>query len=93
MDSVWVPHPKAGQRLLPNVIDDLARDEPARVIFEEALGDGFRKTTVKKFANAINRTAWWLETHLGGKGVDFETLGYIGPGLYFSFGCSETERY
>lgn len=74
----------AGQRLIPAVIDELASIEPDRVIYEYAIGatvsDGMEKVTMKAYSNAINRTAWWLENHLG-KSKTFEPLGYIGPGM------------
>lgn len=39
---------------------------------------GFRDISARVFANAVNRTAWWLESELG-KGSSFQTIGYIGP--------------
>jgi thioester reductase-like protein len=72
-----------GRRLLPNAIDDLARSEPQRTLYSIPIGstasDGFRSVTASEFANAVNRAAWFLENALGGKGVNFETLGYMGP--------------
>lgn len=83
----WKPRPDTGRRLLPNVVDDLARDESNRILFEQPLGSsadaGFQKTTCREFANAIKRAAWWLEKTLSGKSTTFETIGYIGPGELF----------
>jgi hypothetical protein len=73
----------AGRRLIPAVIDELAVEEPDRVIYEFARGtrvaDGMTKLPMKDYANSINRAAWWLEKELG-KSTNFEPLGYIGPG-------------
>lgn len=73
----------AGQRLIPTVIDELALQEPERIIYEYLKGnkatDGIVKVRMADYANAINRTAWWLESELG-KCTTFEALGYIGPG-------------
>ncbi|KAH7400247.1 hypothetical protein BKA64DRAFT_723003 [Cadophora sp. MPI-SDFR-AT-0126] len=73
----------AGQRLIPAVIDELALQEPDRIIYEYVRGavvaDGMVKISMATYANAINRTAWYLENELG-KCTTFEPLGYIGPG-------------
>ncbi|KAL8788421.1 MAG: hypothetical protein Q9195_007300 [Heterodermia aff. obscurata] len=39
---------------------------------------GFRDISARIFANAVDRVAWWLEAELG-RGVDFPSIGYIGP--------------
>ncbi|KAH8810616.1 hypothetical protein F5884DRAFT_257643 [Xylogone sp. PMI_703] len=74
---------EAGRVLIPHAIDDLGRDEPDRILYEfprhNDLTQGFQSVSAGVFANAINRAAWYLEDSLG-KGVNFETLGYIGPG-------------
>lgn len=77
---------KFGNRLLPNTVDEISVEDPQRVLYSTPLGqtpaDGFQSVTASEFANAVNRTSWFLERTLGGRGVDFETLGYIGPSKY-----------
>ncbi|RFU26072.1 hypothetical protein B7463_g10277, partial [Scytalidium lignicola] len=74
---------QAGRVLIPYAIDDLSRDEPDRILYEfpreTSVANGFRSVSAGVFANAINRASWFLEKSLG-KGIDFETLGYVGPG-------------
>lgn len=71
-----------GRRLVVTIVDDMARDEPDRVVYSLPLtrnvADGFRDITAFELANAVNRTAWWLESKLG-KGLSFPTIGYMGP--------------
>lgn len=75
------PSPSYGQRLLPVVIDDAARDEPDRVIFyvprNNQPSQGYEVVTVSIFSNAINRLCWWLESQLGSQTAP-KTIGYIG---------------
>lgn len=71
----------AEHRLVPHQIDDLARDDPERVVYELAetvdVNKPFQKVTAKQYANAINRAASWLEKTLG-KREGFPTVGYLG---------------
>ncbi|KAG4268281.1 hypothetical protein FPRO04_12542 [Fusarium proliferatum] len=71
-----------GRRLIPCILDEMSRDEPDRVIYSIAksadISKGFTEITAREFANAVNKTAWWLE-HLVGKSESFQTIGYIGP--------------
>ncbi|KAH8895924.1 L-aminoadipate-semialdehyde dehydrogenase [Thozetella sp. PMI_491] len=71
-----------GERLLPNIIDELAQEDPGHILYAFPRGgkleNGFRDVSAKELANAINRTAWWLES-LMGRSTSFETLAYIGP--------------
>ncbi|KAI1333833.1 L-aminoadipate-semialdehyde dehydrogenase [Xylariaceae sp. FL0016] len=76
---------KPGHRLLPVVVDEAARDNPDRIVYTVPhlgdsgdSGDSFEDITALRFANAINRTAHWIETHLG-RSDSFDTIGYIGP--------------
>lgn len=75
--------PAYGQRLLPPLIDERARELPNRIMFSFAKtddpSDGFLDVTAQQFANAINRAAWWIQSHLG-KGSNYPTVGYLGPG-------------
>jgi acyl-CoA synthetase (AMP-forming)/AMP-acid ligase II len=72
-----------GHRLLPHVVDELAQTDPDRVLYEfpssnDRLSDTFVHVTARQYANAINRTAWWLETALGRR-PSSPTVGYEGP--------------
>lgn len=71
-----------GRRLLPLLIDEIAAQDPERpwvsVAKTDNLQDGFQDLSYRRFANAINRMAWWLESSIG-KGQNHETLAYIGP--------------
>lgn len=72
-----------GRRLIPNIIDGRARDDPERVVYSIPVSStdfslGFRDVNARDLANAINRTAWWLKSAL----VDSlcsRSVGYIGP--------------
>ncbi|KAI1277788.1 hypothetical protein F5Y07DRAFT_73654 [Xylaria sp. FL0933] len=72
----------AGNRLIPNVVDEAARDNPDRVVYTIPHltddGDSFEDVTALRFANAVNRACRWIEGVLG-KGKNFEAIGYIGP--------------
>ncbi|KAJ2984504.1 hypothetical protein NUW58_g6025 [Xylaria curta] len=72
----------AGNRLIPNVVDEAARDNPDRVVYTiphlTDEGDSFEDITALRFANAVNRACRWIESVLG-KGKNFEAIGYIGP--------------
>ncbi|KAF2972037.1 hypothetical protein GQX73_g1567 [Xylaria multiplex] len=74
--------PIAGNRLIPNVVDEAARDNPDRVVYTIPHltddGDSFEDITALRFANAVNRACRWIEGVLG-KGKNFEAIGYIGP--------------
>lgn len=82
MGSSPTTSPEFGQRLLPTLIDQLAKDRPddlfALVPKSNDLNDGFRNITLRDFATCINSVAFWLEDNLG-KSTSFETLAYIGP--------------
>ena len=69
-----------GRRLIPTLIDDIARDDPKRpfisVPLDFNLGDEYRDVCYSSFANAVNKCAWWLESQLG-KSSTFETITYI----------------
>lgn len=73
----------AGRRLIPHVVDELAGEEPDRVLYEfptdnHAADLTFTKVTARRYANAVNRAAWLLHNELG-RGHDFPTIGYTGP--------------
>jgi len=73
--------PSCGQRLLPTLIDEIARSDPERPFAAIARTtkpeDGYDDVTFYRFAKAIDRCAWWLENKLG-KGAGHETIAYIG---------------
>ncbi|KAI0970741.1 hypothetical protein F4678DRAFT_461874 [Xylaria arbuscula] len=73
-----------GQRLLPHIIDDVARKDPQRVILLTARSsnpkDGWAQMTFGEYANAINKCAQDIVDRYGraSKGA-FPTIAYIGP--------------
>ncbi|KAF5979584.1 nonribosomal peptide synthetase MxcG (component of the myxochelin iron transport regulon) [Fusarium bulbicola] len=73
--------PAYGHRLLPVVIDEIARDEPDRVLFytphNGQPSQGYDEVTTKIFANSINRLCGWLDSQLGSPTVS-KTIAYIG---------------
>ncbi|KAL8980929.1 MAG: hypothetical protein Q9205_004133 [Flavoplaca limonia] len=79
-----------GKRLIPSLIDQLARDEPdnpwTSVPVSSNLADGFRDISYSILANAVNRAALWIESRCG-RSADFGTLLYIGlnDARYFIF--------
>lgn len=71
-------------RLIPNILDRLAQDEPDKLYAELPISltdftSGFRPITYSALANAVNGVAWWLTENLGPAGINFPTLAYIGP--------------
>lgn len=79
-----VEAPKYGERLIVNIVDERAQNEPDR---EWALipnssnpKDGWRKITYKQAANAINRVAHKLASTTGVPQTgEFPTVAYVGP--------------
>ena len=67
---------------LPSIIAQNAKEDPsglfARFPKGTSYADGFQDVTKLQFAFAIDHTAALIEAQYG-KGVDFETLAYIGP--------------
>ena len=74
--------PVYGHRLIPNVVDELAKATPNHVFASiprsAQFADGLQDVTISTFARAVNRAASWIESTIG-KGTDFETIAYIGP--------------
>ncbi|KAF2182104.1 acetyl-CoA synthetase-like protein [Zopfia rhizophila CBS 207.26] len=70
-----------GRRLVPVVIDKIARDDPERVCFSfprsTNLSDGFRDINFRTFANGINKTAHFIHREIGRSSM-FETVMYMG---------------
>lgn len=73
---------QVGRRLIPQIVDDLALHEPNRLVYSIAksadISEGFMEVSARVWANAVNRTAWWLDG-LVGKSDTFQTVGYVGP--------------
>ncbi|KAI0435602.1 hypothetical protein F4803DRAFT_557821 [Xylaria telfairii] len=73
-----------GRRLIPHIIDDIAKEDPQREILLTPRSsdpkDGWAPMTFSNYANAINRCAQEL-VDLYGKAVEgqFPTIAYIGP--------------
>lgn len=75
------PPPQCGRRLPPVLLDEIAAQDPERVLYSIAktdkMHDGFQDVTYKTVANAVNRAAHWLKEVLGtGKSRVFC---YLGP--------------
>lgn len=73
---------KYGKRLIPQILDSLASAEPNRIIYSVATfsdsSHGFRHISARTFANAVDKTAWWLLKQIGNP-IVIQTVGYIGP--------------
>ncbi|KAI1166564.1 hypothetical protein F5B18DRAFT_54086 [Nemania serpens] len=69
-------------RLLPSLLDDLARSDPSRILYSFAKtknpGDGFSDVCAADFARAVDRCAWFIDQTLS-PGKDLPTLVYLGP--------------
>ena len=74
------PLPPYGKRLIPHVVDEIARSKPDRLYasFPRSpnLADGFHIVTFRGLAKAANAAAWWLEEKVG-RSDDTETLAYM----------------
>ena len=71
------------EKLLPTLIDEIARNDPSTVFCEVSVSpttysQGFRQINYGQLAMAIDGAAWWLRNELGESNT-FETLTYIGP--------------
>jgi len=70
-----------GKRLIPTLIEEIAQTDPQRVCFSfplsSELSQGFRDVNFKSFANAINKTAHFIQQEIGRSSM-FETIMYIG---------------
>ncbi|KAL1838823.1 hypothetical protein VTJ49DRAFT_2180 [Mycothermus thermophilus] len=88
--------PKYGNRLLVNIVDQRAREEPDRewlyIPNSSDPKDGWKKISYKQAANAVNRVAHKLVQLTGKPAKDeFPTVAYIGPNdvryLIFTLGA------
>ncbi|KAI1762801.1 acetyl-CoA synthetase-like protein [Hypoxylon sp. FL1150] len=63
------PPPQCGRRLPPALLDEIAAQDPERVLYSIAktaeTQNGFQDISYKKAANAVNRCAHWLKQKLG----------------------------
>ena len=80
--------PPYGSRLLPQVVDELARSDPQRIYatipLSSDLSKGFQDVTMRQVSQAVNKCAYWLEDTIGRSTV-FETLSYMGlPDLRYA---------
>ena len=76
-----------GNRLIPQILDDLASAEPDRIIYSVAkssdLSQGFRHVSARAFTKAVDKTAWLLQRELG-ETSEIRAVGYIGPRKFVS---------
>jgi acyl-coenzyme A synthetase/AMP-(fatty) acid ligase len=74
--------PPYGSRLMPVVVDEVARDQPyltyALTPLTANVEDGFKPVTFSEMANGINRVAAWILNKIG-HSSRFETIAYMGP--------------
>ncbi|RYP70479.1 hypothetical protein DL771_005416 [Monosporascus sp. 5C6A] len=74
-----------GRRLIPHIVDDLAKSDPERIVYSfpksQDVSKGFRDVTARTLASAVDKVAWWLQKEIG-RSSSFETIGYIGPPGY-----------
>lgn len=82
-----VPPPFRFENAVPDRLVHLIPDELANKVPEHSLfafpktdtpQDGFVEVSAKCFANAINRTSWYLESLLGKGPEEFPSVGYMG---------------
>jgi hypothetical protein len=89
-------HP-IGKRLMVQVIDDLAEQDPERKVCAVPKGseisDGFFDLTFRELAHAVNYMSWWIVESLG-RSPNMETLTYIGSNdiryLIMVMACNKT---
>ncbi|GMG10789.1 unnamed protein product [Aspergillus oryzae] len=59
----------AGQRLLTNVVDEIAQSNPQKRlgVIPSALeaSEGFRDVSFGDLAHAVNALSWWIEKQIG----------------------------
>ncbi|KAF2846132.1 transferase family protein-like protein [Plenodomus tracheiphilus IPT5] len=79
--SALAASPDIGRRLIPQIVDSLASTDPERIFYSITSLDeaslSFRHITARQFADAVDKTAWWLIDQLGTPG-SIEPVGYIG---------------
>lgn len=72
-----------GSRLMPMVVDDIARQQPdllyASVPLTTNLSEGFQGITFSEIASATNHVANWIDKKFG-RSSKFDTIAYMGIG-------------
>lgn len=81
MPAVFRPEAASLSRLVHLIPNELAKAVPDHPLFSypksTKLQDGFIDVSSRRFANAINRTSWYLADLLGPPN-DFDTVAYMG---------------
>lgn len=76
------PPPQCGQRLLPQLIDQIAKDDPDRPLVSIPRGadvaDGYIDVSFKTLATAVDRCAWWIDRNVG-RSQELAPIFFIGP--------------
>lgn len=76
-----------GNRLIPQILDDLASASPGRILYSVAkssdISQGFRDVSARAFTKAVDKTAWLLRRELG-ENPEMRAVGYIGPRKFLS---------
>ena len=76
------PPPRCGQRLLPQLIDQIAKHDPDRALVSIPRGadvaDGYMDVSFKTLATAIDRCAWWIDDNVG-RSQELAPIFFIGP--------------
>lgn len=76
------PSTEYGKRLIPQILDSLASEDPDRIIYSVATfsdnSHDFHHISARAFTKAVDKTAWWLYGQVG-KPACIQTVGYIGP--------------
>lgn len=80
-----------GRRLLPSVIDKAALTDPDHIVYSftktDHPADGFHRVSNRRYADAVNRVAWFIEDGFGkADASSFPSIGYIGPSTFSSTG-------
>ncbi|KAL9027102.1 MAG: hypothetical protein Q9196_004324, partial [Gyalolechia fulgens] len=77
----WEHRVDHGQRLLPALIDDIARSDPERLLAVVARTanpkDGYDEIDFFRFRRAVDGCSWWLEAQLG-KDAARQNIAYYG---------------
>lgn len=91
-------NPDYGRRIFTNIIDDVARTDPSRVVVaiprSSTPQDGWKDVSYSQYANAINRLCHWIVAKAGSSlDGQFPTFAYIGPNdiRYFIFVAAATK--
>ncbi|KAE8375247.1 hypothetical protein BDV26DRAFT_299832 [Aspergillus bertholletiae] len=87
----------AGERLLTNVVDEVAKYSPQKrvCIIPNGLevSQGFRDMSFGELAHTVNALSWWIEEQIG-KAEKNETVAYMGRNdifyLIFILACNKT---